>query len=204
MESIARKILDFNAMSMLDEEIEALQDASEKEIRRNLLDAIWNSISKYDEHILDLEYRQYLQTLSERGLEFIPVEMSTVAAQWDELFATRVSEQAKKQSKRYNDQYKWHIFSFYLLESLSSEEARVAFDQQEKDTVYLFFQYAPEAYLIKNASLLKAEDLDFDNAMDRSDLYIFDPVENWTYVQTHEESCGPYFFSVNEGFQIHP
>lgn len=204
MESIALKILDFNAMTMLYEEIEALNDASEKEIRRKLLDAIWNSIDNYDAHILDLEYRQYLQSLSERGLEFIPVEKNTVAAQWDELFATRVSDQAKLQAKRYNDQYKWHIFSFNLLESLRSEEARVAFDKQEKDTVYLFFQYAPEAYLIKNASLLTAEDLDFDNAMDRSDIYIFDPVENWTYVQTHEESCGPYFFSVKEGFEIHP
>lgn len=194
MESIALKIVNINALDQLEKEIEQLPDAREKEIRKQFLEAIWDKISDYDAHILDYEYKQHIIELSERGLEFVPAEKSHVAAQWDELFTSMVSEQSRKCVKQYNDQYKWHLFSFDLLDALKSDDARGAFDTIGKDTVYIFFQYAEESFFVKNASLLKAKDLDFDSDMDKADIYVFDPIEKWTYVQTHEESCGPYFY----------
>ncbi len=194
MESIALKIVNFNELDRLEEEIEQLQDAHEKEIRKQLLDSIWDKISDYDAHILNYEYKEHIMELSERGLEFVSVEKTHVAAQWDALFTSLVLEQSKKRVKLYNDQFKWHLFSFELLDALKSDDARKAFDTIEKDTVYIFFQYAEESYLVKNASLLKAKDLDFNCEMDKADIYVFDPVEKWTYVQTHEKSCGPYFY----------
>jgi hypothetical protein len=194
VESIALKIMNINTLNQLEKEIEQLPDAHEKEIRKQLLEAIWDKIFDYDAHILDYEYNQHINKLSERGLEFLPAKKSHVAAQWDELFASMVSEQSKKLVKQYNDQYKWHLFSFDLLDALKLDDARRAFDTIGKDTVYLFFQYAEESFFIKNASLLKANDLDFDSVMDKADIYVFDPVEKWTYVLTHEKSCGPYFY----------
>lgn len=185
--------MNINALNQLEIEIEQIQDAQEKEIRKQLLEAIWDKINDYDAHILDYEYKRHIIELSERGLEFVPVEKSHIAAQWDELFTSMVTEQSRKHVKQYNNQFKWHVFSFNLLDALRSDDARDAFDTIEKDIVYLFFQYAEESFLVKNASLLKAKDLDFDSEMSKADIYIFDPVEKWTYVQTHEKSCGPFF-----------
>lgn len=56
-----------------------------------------------------------------------------------------------------------------------------------------------EAYRIKNAHLFKAEDFDKQNEfspLDYSDLYFFDPMNNWTYIKPHEDYCGPYYFKV--------
>ncbi len=197
MESIALKILNFNGLKDLEKEIEQLKDASEKEIREQLFDTIWDKITDYDAHILDYEYKQHIKKLSDRGLEFVPVKKSPVVANWDEVFTSTVSEKTKKHAKHYNDQYKWHLFSFDLLDALKLDAAREVFDIIEKDAVYLFFQYAEECFIVKNASLLKAKDLDFDSDMSKADIYVFDPVGKWTYVKTHEESCGPYFYSVN-------
>lgn len=194
MESIALKIMNIDALNRVEEEIEQLQDIHEKETRKHLLEAIWDKIRDYDAHILDYEYKQHILELSERGLEFVPVEKSHVTAKWDELFASTVSEQSRKHAKQYNNQFKWHLFSFCLLDALKADDARAAFDTIKKDTVYLFFQYAKESFLVKNASLLKAKDLDFDSDMDKADIYVFDPIEKWTYVKTHEKSCGPYFY----------
>ncbi|MBP8639611.1 MAG: DUF4275 family protein [Oscillospiraceae bacterium] len=196
MESIALKILNTNALIKLEKENEQLKNANEKKTREQLLDAIWDKITEYDSHILDYESEQHIIDLTERGVELVPVEKSHVEAQWDELFTPLVSKESKKHAKQYNDQYKWHLFSFDLLEALKADEARMAFDKTRKDTAYLFYQYSEESFLVKNASLLTAKDLDFDSAMDKADIYVFDPVEKWTYVKTHEGSCVPYFYST--------
>jgi len=194
LESIALKILNTEALCALDEEIEKIEDVHEKEVRQHLLEAIWDKIEDYDAHILDYEYKQHCRNLVERGLVFVPIEKDVVTANWDRLFASSVSEQAKEKTKHYNEQYKWHLFSFELLESFVAADARSVFDTRPKDTIYLFFQYAEEAYLVKNASLLKAEDLDFHSGIEKADIYVFDPSAKWTYVKTHEEMCGPYFY----------
>lgn len=195
MESIALKILNLNALRRVEQDNEQLKDLHEKETREQLLDAIWDKITEYDAHILDYEYKQHFTELSERGLEFVPLEKSYVEPLWDELFKSLVSDESKKRAKQYNDQYKWHLFSFNLLDALKSDDARMAFDTIQKDTAYLFFQYAEESFLVKNASLLKAKDLDFESVMDKADIYVFDLAGKWTYVKTHEGLCGPYFYS---------
>lgn len=194
MDRIARRILNMDALNAVEKENEMIDDAREKEIREQLLEAIWDKITDYDAHILDYEYKQHCKELVERGLEFIPVDKNGVAASWDELFASSVSVQAKRKAKSYNNQYKWHLFSFDLLKTLKAADARAALNTQAKDSIYLFYQHAEEAYLVKNASLLKAEDLDFDSDMNKADIYLFDPLEKWTYVKTHETMCGPYFY----------
>jgi len=194
MERIARRILNIDGLNNLEKEIDQLDDTHEKANRTQLLDAILDKIIDYDTHILNYEYKQHLITLSKRGLEVVAAYKDDIVAQWDGLFASRVSEQLKKQTRQYSDQFKWHIFSFDLLEALKSDEARGAFDGIQKDTVYLFFQSAEESFEIRNASLLHSEDLDFNGPMDKADIYVFDPVEKWTYVKTHEDACGPYFY----------
>ena len=197
MESIALKILNLNAIVELEEENERLQDIKEKEIRRRLIDEIWYKISDYDAHIFEFNYNEYMNKLSERGIGFVPIEKELVSEQWDALFSSLVSEDTKRNKKHYSDQFKWHLFSFELLPATYASAAQEDFDAQIKDTLYMFFQYAREAYLIKDAYLLKADDLNVlgeFSTMEKADMYVFNPSAKWTYVKTHEASCGPYFF----------
>lgn len=101
MESIALKIINHYGLRKLEKEIEQLKDSSEREVRERLLDAIWDKTYEYDAHILDYEYKQHIMELSERGLKFVPVKKSPVVANWDEVFTSTVSEQAKSHAKNF-------------------------------------------------------------------------------------------------------
>ena len=197
MESIMYCIMNIDVLQKLEEENEHLDDGDEREIRSNLIESIMDKIADYDAHIMKYQYDEYLKELVTRGIEFIPVNRKEVVSQWDILFDSLVSDQTRKNTKYYSNQFKWHLFSFDLLPAKKKSAAQIAFDSQEKDTIYWFFEYAKEAYLIKNAHLLKASDFDIlseYSTMDNADMYVFDPSGKWTYIKTHEDSCGPYFF----------
>ena len=88
------------------------------------------------------------------------------------------------------------MFSFELLSAVQGDQARTAFNEIEKGELYLFFDYADEAYRVKNAHLLTADDVEAlreSSSLNRSDMYFYDPLNKWTYIKPHEEYCGPYF-----------
>lgn len=172
-----------------EERVNELADIKERKVRYTLLYAIKEKIGDYMIHIKEYEYGQKRREITDRGVSFLPVENGgTLKSQWDKLFARLVDAETKK--KIHFGQFLWHIFSFEIIPSLVGTEARKAFDQCPKNEVYAFFQHKDEAFLIKNPSLLKSQDFDMDD-----DIYIFDAIEKWTYIHTHEEQCGPYFYS---------
>jgi hypothetical protein len=197
VESIALKIININALVDLEKENEQIPYEKEKVARNLLIEAITDKITDYDAHILEYEYNKYWSHLIDRGIEFLPCEKNFLFTQWDTLFSSLVPEQVKRSTMHYSDQFKWHVFSFDLLKAQHGSHARKAFDMQKKTLLYMFFQYGEQAFHIKNADLLNAEDLDMlseYSTLDNADIYIFDPLSKWTYVKTHEESCGPYFY----------
>lgn len=172
--------------------IELLSDEAEKASRFHLIDNIIDSVNEYNSHISDYEYAQKKQEIADRGVVFIPSSNpSTIKSNWSKLFAASVSIEDKNKIKY--DRYKWHIFSFEKINALSQSKARQAFNRCKKDKVYVFYQYKKEAFYIENPQLLKSTDFDSDD-----DIYIFDTVNKWTYVHTHEIQCGPYFYRVNK------
>lgn len=199
MESIVLKIININALADLEKENELIPDEKEKAVRNLLIEEFMDKLADYDSHILEYEYNNCWNLLIDRGIEFDPCEKNFLSMQWDTLFSSLVTEQVKKDTMYYSDQYKWHIFSFDLLKAQSGLDARKAFDLQNKASLYMFFQYGEKAFHIKNANLLYTEDLDMlseYSTLDNADMYIFDPLSKWTYVKTHEESCGPYFYHI--------
>jgi|GEM_PF-687426 len=192
LESIGLKLINWDAFCAEEEQIEQLADASERAARHQLLDAIWEKITDWDAHVLDYTYAQHCKQLVARGIRFTPVKRAAVMAKWSRLFAATISKADKK--RVHYEQFKWHLFSFNLLEALQQDAARQAFNACPKSTVYLFFQCSDDAYLVENASLLEAADFEIDSPLSKSDIFIFDDKAKWTYSHTHEESCGPYFY----------
>ena len=172
------------------EEIEAITDEAEKDARSMLFDSVIDKIDEYNLHISGYEYVQMRQEIINRGVAFIPyTNPSSVKANWTALFAASVSAEEKK-AIRY-DRYRWHIFSFEKVTALTRGKARQAFNRCKKGKVLVFSQYNNNVFSIENSDLLKSTDFDSDD-----DIYIFDTVNKWTYVHTHEAQCGPYFYRV--------
>lgn len=190
MGEIVRRILDSTAFLKEFEKIRAISDDAERNKQEEMLQEIFDKIIDWDVYVAEYEYEQHCKEVLARGVKATPLTWQTVADKWDELFATNVPQAAREEI--HYGQFKWHLFSYKKLSALQTDEARTAFNQQEKDTVYVLFQYENRAYRLENASLLKAEDFDIDS----SDVYIFDTKRHWTYIHTHEFYCGPYFYQA--------
>lgn len=199
MESIIFRIMNLKELHKLEEETEKMSDALERETRAKLIEQIIEKITDYDVHIREYAYQQTVQALIDRGIILEPVEREPVITEWDHQFDRLVSLEAKQAAKYYTNQFRWHLFSFELLSAVQGDLARAAFNEIPKGELYLFFDYADEAYLVKNAHLLTADDVEAlreNSSLNRSDMYFYDPLNKWTYVKPHEEYCGPYFFKV--------
>ena len=200
MESIMFRIMNLKGLHQLEEEIEQMNDVAEKEARTKLIEQIMDKITDYDVHVREYAYQQAKKSLADRGIVFEQVDRKPIIAEWDKQFDSLVSAEAKQAAKHYTNQFRWHLFSFELLPALQREEARTAFDKKPKKELYLFFDYVDEAYLIKNAHLLTAEDIEKlreNSSLGFSDMYFFDSVNKWTYIKPHEEYCGPYFLAID-------
>ena len=92
--------------------------------------------------------------------------------------------------------FKWHLYSYEKLPHLSGEEAIQAFNQLPKKDIYFAYQRdmvknQEFVQVFKNAQNLVASDIE-----NQQDLYLFDATFSWTYIQTHENMCGPYFVQI--------
>ena len=156
------------------------------------LEGLWNLEE-------EIEQLQVIRSLQERGIAIEAVERTPIITEWNKQFDNLVSDEKKKATPDYSDQFLWHLFSFVLLSAQREDAACRAFDAADKTELYLFFDYSEKAFRIKNAHLLRAEDverLSEFTPMDYADMYFFDPVKKWTYVRTHEDYLGPYYFKA--------
>lgn len=186
-------LIDFNVYLKESNKSQALSDHAEIVTRQEMLSEIMELTREYYLHVNEYDYKQFCEELLERGIRFTPVNDRTTKAKWTKLFAASVPKEKRKEV--HFEQFRWHLFSFELLDALTAGDARAAFDAEPKDAVYLFWQHTKKAYLLENAHLLKAEDLDHD-FIPHPDMYLFSPEGKWTYVHTHESMCGPYFYKL--------
>ncbi len=149
-------------------------------------DILWK-INIYNQHTEEYSYYEKRKKLSEQGVVFNIVDSNELKKKWIELFTKDISNKTKKEI--YFNYYYWHIFSYNILKAKNRKNARYAFNSCRKKRVYVFYQNSEEGYLIENAHLLKSSDFDMDD-----DIYLFDADEKWTYIHTHEDQCGPYFY----------
>lgn len=112
---------------------------------------------------------------------------------WEDSFVSHLSPEEKQAIFLHDDDgccgFLWHVFSYEKRDCLVGEEAAAAFANQTKAGCYIFFQHSDDALLSEDAANLEPGDLPAE------DVYVADKDFNWTYVQTHERMCGPYFCS---------
>jgi hypothetical protein len=107
---------------------------------------------------------------------------------WGEAFAKDLTKNEKRQIDY--GRFLWHA----LGSCKRGQSARNAFNYIMKDECYIFYQEFKNAYLLENASSLTSEDIlnEYDGSI--CDVYVVDKDFTWTYIVTHEEDFGPYFY----------
>lgn len=133
----------------------------------------------------------YNKNLEDKGVVVSELfeESEEISDTWDKMFAGNLSEEVKEAI--YYSQYKWHMFSYKKQDCLTGDSARQAFNTKLKHEVYVMYQNGGWVLLYENTDMIISEDFDSEQ-----DIYIFDREFTWTYVHTHEEMCGPYFYQV--------
>ena len=86
-------------------------------------------------------------------------------------------------------------FSWELVPHLTGEAARQALAETQGERYLFYYEYPPEGEpLVRPVTLEELAAIPTDRgASPGSDWYVVDKDFTWTYVQTHEEECGPYF-----------
>lgn len=85
----------------------------------------------------------------------------------------------------------WHLFTWGGVPCMKEDDARAAFDSlQYTDAIRFCDGYSMHIEGTSNTGKVTAKEIDADPA---GDLYIVAKDFSWTYVRTHESSCGPYF-----------
>lgn len=127
--------------------------------------------------------------------ELTKEEIMVIKTKWEKYF---IPANINK-DKIYLDDFLWHVFSYEVKDNQTGENAIHRFDEVNKDSIYLFYQFRDKGYLIEKDSDLSNVDLDnFIDGFEEMDLYIVDTQFKWTYVKTHEEPhIGPFFAECN-------
>lgn len=112
-------------------------------------------------------------------------------AKWLDAFGGGISKSDIKKYVIATGDYIWHIFSWDLAEKgryLTGKEAEKAYDQIDKrGAMYIDWFEDDHAKDI-------TWDLDKAKALKKfAEVYVVGKDFQWTYIKTHEDSCGPYF-----------
>lgn len=133
--------------------------------------------------------------------EPFPADTGVAADRWLDAFAAGVSEADLGAHVLAEGNCLWHIFSWKLAPCQEGEAARQALAQVSDDgNIYLFYKEYPPTDIPLVRPVSKEEALALSSraedeyaSMDGMDWYLVDRDFTWTYVHTHESSCGPYF-----------
>ena len=92
----------------------------------------------------------------------------------------------------FNGGFIWHIFSFNKISQgqyLSGDDARAVFDGIDKSGAKYYLLWDDEAVVKKLKKGMDAKYID-----EFEEFYVVASNWSWTYIKTHEDDCGPYFY----------
>lgn len=112
--------------------------------------------------------------------------------QWISHFANNISNSFLQKKVLGQGQFIWHIFSFKKVDEknfLQGDVARNAFDEVNRRGAEYFNQDENRPSIHKLSKEMDSKYID-----DFSEFYVVAEDWSWTYIKTHEEDCGPYFY----------
>lgn len=142
------------------------------------------------------KYNRFIAELKEHGIRCIELKKfdaskpEKLRQKWVEIFLNGVDTK-----NIYIEQFLWHAFSYNRMKGLEKGAAQQALANEKKEVLYLFFNDEGDTrgYRLENSGAFTHEMLRY-----YQDIYVVDEDFTWTYIFTHEEHCGPYFYAPTE------
>ena len=162
-------------------------------ITREMEFVSWSDIKDYL-HKTDCLEKAY--EIGNEGLRCLGgnyVTVKEIKYKWLEKFASNISDEDKEEHITSSGNYLWHIFSWNYAEAIVGDKARIEFEKLRVKKMYSFNQFDNDEEIIKEHNELTLEFIENELV---DDIYLFDESFKWTYVNTHESMCGPYFFMI--------
>ncbi|MBR6812241.1 MAG: DUF4275 family protein [Oscillospiraceae bacterium] len=114
---------------------------------------------------------------------------------WLDHFAKGISKENIEKYVVSTGNYIWHVFSWELLDKsryLTGDEAKSAYDEIDKSGAVCIRWWFDEGETEPLGEKLKTA-----AALDKFDeIYVAAGDFSWTYIKTHEDTCGPYFMKL--------
>ena len=112
--------------------------------------------------------------------------------EWLLHFANNISKSLLKKRVVGGGNFLWHIFSWNIVDAdkyFTGDNARKIFDELDKSGAKYY-------YLWETNPSLKLLEKEMDSKyIDKFDeIYVVSSDWSWTYMKTHEDDCGPYFY----------
>lgn len=137
--------------------------------------------------------------MKQRKIHFVRVEERKVPLLQKSWFLHFVPEDSKQEAQKvcfssgkWNN-FLWHLFSYEFVPALENAKAEEAFRIYASGKAWIFTQEDEIAWKIDHAERLEPVWL---NSIQNiyADFYVAAADFSWTYVHTHEEDLGPYFY----------
>ena len=127
--------------------------------------------------------------------EPFPTDIRRVKNRWLDVFADGVSDAELGRHVLSDGNYLWHLFSWNLVPCLSGDAARQALSEASGKKYLFYYEEPPEGEpLVRPVTAEELVTLPADaRAIPGADWYVVDKDFTWTFAQTHEADCGPYF-----------
>ncbi|CRK84738.1 DUF4275 family protein [Neobacillus massiliamazoniensis] len=139
---------------------------------------------------------EQIYLLKDKGIRVIELnnKRNDLIKRWGESFVKDIPKNQKRHI--FYGRFMWHLFSSNVLSCKKKQSARKAFNRIMKDECCIFYQEFTNALLLENASGLTSEDIINEYEGYMCDVYVVDKDFTWTYIVTHEEDYGPYFYET--------
>ena len=115
-------------------------------------------------------------------------------SEWIKYFAAGISGDNLEKYVVSTGNLLWHIFSWELIDDtkfLSGDKAREAYDRMDKDGAIYIHWFEDEMLQQLPAELQSSKALEV-----MTEVYVVASDFSWTYMKTHETTCGPYFMKL--------
>lgn len=138
--------------------------------------------------------------LDRNNIEYAEISKSAVKKYMEDWFEAIVPKAQQKEARKHcfsNRKYScylWHTFSYLYVPCIEGEDAKIKFDNTVREKAVLLLNSQKIGYILDNPKDITASDLDEFN-----DVIFTEEGFSWTYVHTHEQQCGPYFYFVEGG-----
>lgn len=120
-----------------------------------------------------------------------------IIEKWIKTFASNVPTKIMKENVFESGNHLWHIFTWGNAPCIERDEARKAFGALPPCNVIMFkggYSINDKPHITDVQMHQKKPSVDWSVQQSNfKDVYFVDEHFQWTYVQTHESDCGPYF-----------